>query len=149
MARRPPLVRHLVIPAVVRSLHQARLFIEQMAREAGLDDADREAVSLAVTEAVSNAIRHGSPRGVEDVVELVVANEKDRLEVTVRDSGTGFAPGEVTLPDPMSYADHGRGLFLIYALMDEVEFARDGGTIVRMVKMKKQRPPKRRPRSGD
>src|SRR5215218_2599318 len=99
MPRRNPRVRRLTIPAAVRSLHQARVFVDTIARQAGLKDADREAFDLAVTEAVSNAIRHGSPRGAEDTVELQVADEATRLVVTVRDHGVGFVPESFVLPD--------------------------------------------------
>jgi serine/threonine-protein kinase RsbW len=139
MVRRAPVVRRLILPATVRSLYSARMFVDAIAREAGFDDSEREAFDLAVTEAVSNAIRHGSPRGAENQVELSVCDEPARLVVTVRDEGEGFIPAAYTLPDPQSYADHGRGLYLIHALMDEVQYSRDGGTTVRMVKTKKQR----------
>jgi serine/threonine-protein kinase RsbW len=72
-------------------------------------------------------------------VELCVVDEGPRLVVTVSDEGEGFIPASFTLPDPQSYADHGRGLYLIRTLMDEVEFTRNGGTTVRMAKTKKQR----------
>jgi serine/threonine-protein kinase RsbW len=139
MTRRAPLVRHLSLPATVRSLYPARMFVDSIAREAGFDEAEREAFDLAVTEAVSNAVRHGSPRGAENQVELCVIDEGARLVVTVTDEGEGFVPTGFSLPDPQSYADHGRGLYLIHALMDEVEFTRNGGTTVRMAKTKKQR----------
>jgi serine/threonine-protein kinase RsbW len=139
MERPAPLVQHLTLPATVRSLYPARMFVDAVAREAGLDDAEREAFDLAVTEAVSNAIRHGSPRGAENQVELCVIDDGTRLVVTVSDEGEGFVPASYSLPDPQSYADHGRGLYLIHSLMDEVEFTRNGGTTVRMAKTKKQR----------
>jgi serine/threonine-protein kinase RsbW len=136
MPRRPPQTHRLEIPSAVGSLHQARLFVDAIAREAGFLDADREAICLAVTEAVSNAIRHGSPLGNNDVVELVVADYPARLVVTVHDNGAGFVPEGFALPDPLSFVDHGRGLYLIHTLMDEVIYDRSNGTTVRMTKRK-------------
>jgi serine/threonine-protein kinase RsbW len=138
MSRRPPQTYRLEIPSAVGSLHQARLFVDAIAREAGFLDGDLEAICLAVTEAVSNAIRHGSPRGQEDTVELSVAASSSRLTITVHDRGPGFVPDEYELPDPLSFADHGRGLYLIHALMDEVEYRRSDGTTVRMTKRKRR-----------
>lgn len=140
MSRRPLQTHRLEIPSAVGSLHQARLFVDTIAREAGFLDADREAICLAVTEAVSNAIRHGSPLGDNDVIELSVADSPARLVVTVRDRGVGFVPDGYALPDPLSFVDHGRGLYLIHTLMDEVNYDGSDGTTVRMTKRK---PPNR------
>jgi serine/threonine-protein kinase RsbW len=137
MTRRLPREHVLDIPAVVRALHQARVFVDKIMCEAGLNDADRAAFELAITEVVSNAIRHGSPRGAEDRVTLRIVEEETRIVVTIRDQGVGFVPEQITLPDPHTFADHGRGLYLIHALADEVEYDRADGTTVRLVKKKK------------
>ncbi len=108
--------------------------MDRFAAQAGFSPLARDEISLAVTEAVSNAIRHGSPAGEADQVELQVALDGPRLVVTVRDSGSPFSPPEPCLPDPAEFADHGRGLFLMHHLMDEVQFSRDRGTVVRMTK---------------
>ena len=51
--------------------------------------------------------------------------------IVVRDPGTGFDPK--SLPDPTEgahlYENHGRGIFLINNLMDEVQFKRRGPEI--------------------
>jgi serine/threonine-protein kinase RsbW len=137
MADRLPRFYELRLPAAVRSLHEARVFVDTIAREAGLEESDRAAFALAITEVVSNAIRHGSPHGADDTVTLSVVEEETRLVVTVRDQGEGFVPERITLPEPQSFADHGRGLYLIHALVDEVEYFRADGTAVRLVKKKK------------
>jgi serine/threonine-protein kinase RsbW len=55
--------------------------------------------------------------------------------IVVRDSGEGFDPAD--LPSPVMgeqlFEDHGRGIFLINRLMDEVRF-RGGGTEIWMRK---------------
>jgi serine/threonine-protein kinase RsbW len=149
MANRLPREHMLDIPAVVRALHQARQFMDGITREAGLDDADRAAFELAITEVVSNAIRHGSPRGAEDRVTLRVVDEETRIVVTIQDQGVGFVPEQITLPDPRTFADHGRGLYLIHALADEVEYSRTDGTSVRLVKKKKAALPEPLPGSKE
>jgi anti-sigma regulatory factor (Ser/Thr protein kinase) len=137
MTRHLPREHMLDIPAAVQALHQIRVFIDAIIQEAGLDEAERAAFELAVTEVVSNAIRHGSPQGAEDRVTLNVVEEETRIVVTIRDHGVGFVPERITLPDPHTFADHGRGLYLIHALADEVEYSRTDGTTVRLVKKKK------------
>ena len=55
--------------------------------------------------------------------------------IIVRDEGEGFDPAKI--PNPVVgqniYSEHGRGIYLINLLMDEVQFAR-GGTEIRMRK---------------
>jgi len=126
----------IILPGRASALGDARRFVDEHARRAGFSDLARDEISLAVTEAVSNAIRHGSPAGEADTVELRVQVEDPRLIVTVRDHGGPFTPPTPSLPDPTAFAEHGRGLFLMQQLMDEVQFSWDGGTVVRMTKIR-------------
>jgi hypothetical protein len=70
------------------------------------------------------------------VVSVSVAiNRKRDLLLSVRDSGAGFDPGSIADPTAAENVliPHGRGIFLIRQLMDEVDFNFDhGGTEVRM-----------------
>jgi len=69
----------------------------------------------------------------------VAVNEDCDLLVSVKDSGSGFDPSG--LPNPIDaenlLAPHGRGIFLIRQLMDEVDFKFDRGTEVRMRRRQK------------
>ena len=55
--------------------------------------------------------------------------------IVVRDPGSGFDPAEVPSPvvGERLFADHGRGIYLINHLMDEVRYER-GGTEIWMRK---------------
>jgi serine/threonine-protein kinase RsbW len=127
-------VGRIFLPSRASALGDARRFVDQIAARAGFSGPAREEISLAVTEAVSNAIRHGSPAGETDQVELSVQWQPPRLVIIVRDHGSPFSPPTPSLPDPALFAEHGRGLFLMYHLMDEVQFEANGGTVVRMIK---------------
>jgi anti-sigma regulatory factor (Ser/Thr protein kinase) len=84
-----------------------------------------------VQEASKNALRFAAtPCGVR--VSVTVGS--DEILVTVRDHGSGLDLERLTElpPDPLS--ESGRGLFLLHALMDEVEFRVDDGTEVRLHK---------------
>lgn len=124
----------IILPGRASALVDARRFVDEHARRSGFSELARDEISLAVTEAVSNAIQHGSPAGEADTVELAVQAEGPRLLVTVRDHGGPFHPPTPTLPDPAAFAEHGRGLFLMQHLMDEVRFSHENGTVVRMTK---------------
>jgi serine/threonine-protein kinase RsbW len=69
-------------------------------------------------------------------VEIIVECDPDHgMLIIVRDPGSGFDPEE--LPNPVVgeriFADHGRGVYLINQLMDEVRYER-GGTEIWMRK---------------
>jgi anti-sigma regulatory factor (Ser/Thr protein kinase) len=101
---------------------------------------DAEDIGLVVGEALANAIIHGNHCDPEKTVHVFVAvNEHGDLLVSVKDTGSGFNPGR--LPDPTApenlLASHGRGIFLIRQVMDEVDFKFDHGTELRMQRKKK------------
>jgi serine/threonine-protein kinase RsbW len=127
----------LILPSRATALAEARRFVDGHALQAGFSPLDRDEISLAVTEAVSNAVQYGSPAGETDTVEVSVQQEGPRLIITVRDHGRPFTPLPPSLPDPAAFAEHGRGLFLMQQLMDDVQFSRENGTVVRMIKDRK------------
>jgi serine/threonine-protein kinase RsbW len=95
-----------------------------------------DAVELALTEALANAVVHGAKSDASKTVECDVLCEKDRgIVIVVRDPGNGFDAGKV--PNPVRgkniLSNHGRGIYLINQLMDEVQFLKNGSE-VRMVK---------------
>jgi serine/threonine-protein kinase RsbW len=101
---------------------------------------DVETIGVAVQEALANAIVHGNLSDPEKTVRIsITVNENCDLLVSVKDSGSGFDPS--SLPNPIAVenllASHGRGIFLIRQLMDEVDFKFDHGTEVRMLRRQK------------
>jgi serine/threonine-protein kinase RsbW len=96
-------------------------------------------VELALREALANAIRHGCRNDPCKEVSISVAcAESFGILLVVRDPGEGFDPD--CIPNPVIgenvFLDHGRGIFLISQIMDEVRFEK-GGTEIHMVKRKK------------
>jgi serine/threonine-protein kinase RsbW len=89
-------------------------------------------IELALTEALANAVVHGAKNDPSKVIECDVACDDNRgVLIIVRDPGTGFDPSK--LADPCTgenlYSNHGRGIFLINQLMDEVQFRKNGTEI--------------------
>jgi len=87
-------------------------------------------IPVAMTEALSNAILRGNACDVARCVRVVVILEATRLVVEVTDEGEGFDLDAVRhTPDEPDWLERedGRGLFLMRALMDEVESQRPGG----------------------
>jgi len=93
-------------------------------------------IETALREALANAIVHGAGNDASKLIELCVACDVERgMLIVVRDPGPGFNPANI--PDPAFghnvFSEHGRGIFLINQLMDEVKFER-GGTEIHMRK---------------
>ena len=114
-------------PAEPEHVGSARRVASAAAKRAGAPDRVRDAVSLAVTEAVSNAIVHGYRESPDGRITVTVEWGGDELRVIVRDRGTGMRP---RTDSPGA----GLGLPLIASLAETVSVSEppDGGTEVRM-----------------
>jgi serine/threonine-protein kinase RsbW len=91
-------------------------------------------VEIALREAVTNAVVHGNKADPEKkVVICCEVGLGSGVSVIVRDEGQGFDPANVSDPTTNENieCDHGRGIYLMRALMDEVHFEQ-GGTEVHM-----------------
>lgn len=89
-------------------------------------------IETALREALANAIRHGCSEDPTKYVQCSVVFEDSRsVLIVVSDPGPGFNPR--LLADPTEgehlYENHGRGIYLINHLMDEVRFKRGGAEI--------------------
>ena len=127
----------LSIPSEDKHIHLLDLVVSYVAKEMEFDEETTEQVNLAVIEAGTNAMRHGNGNDPGKTTLFRFSLEEDKLTVSVKDSGSGFDPEEVG--DPLSPENFmkpcGRGIFLMRALMDEVEYT-NNGTEVRLVKYK-------------
>jgi anti-sigma regulatory factor (Ser/Thr protein kinase) len=89
------------------------------------DEDTRSQVSLSVIEAGTNAIQHGHQKDATKAFDTTFSVFSDRIEITVRDTGPGFAPpesnGDATSPEHLFDA-RGRGIFIMRSCMDVVEF---------------------------
>ena len=104
-----------------------RAALAGVAEAAGFDDELATDLKTAVSEACNNVVIHAY-EGQPGPMRVLVSNSDNRVDVVVRDSGTGIRRLS-------SGADHmGLGLALISALADQAEFnsPTDGGTEVRM-----------------
>jgi anti-sigma regulatory factor (Ser/Thr protein kinase) len=111
-------------------LKEARDFGERAAVELGLPDYARYQVRLALSEAVTNAIQHGSS-SPDASIRICAMGEPGALVLEVIDTGR-FVP-RVTRRGEMP--ESGRGLEFMRLMMDEVELQpRSDGTRLRLVK---------------
>ena len=110
--------------------------VMEIVREMHCADGNEDAIELALTEALANAVMHGAKADPSKIIECDVGCDESRgMLIVVRDPGKGFDPAAI--PSPIQgesiYSDHGRGIYLINQLMDEVKFAKNG-TEIHMIK---------------
>lgn len=128
----------LDIPSEFKHIYLLDLVLSYIAREMDFDEETKEQINLAVIEAGTNAIKHGNQGDPTKSVHFRFDLSDGQLAISIKDCGEGFKPDEVDNPlSPENFMKPcGRGIFLMKALMDEVEFdvSENCGTEVKMVK---------------
>ena len=118
----------------------------ETARRQGFEEEDLFAIHLALEEAFVNAIQHGNGDDLRKKVFVRCTVTPEKFDITIADQGSGFNPD--ALPDPRRpenlYKSSGRGVLLIRAYMDQVEYNAQGNQI-RMVKFKGGKGPRKDP----
>jgi len=144
-----PLQFEITCPAEVQVLSMVRRFIVGVAEEVGFDEDDLLKIEMAVDEACSNALIHGSPKkepGERVEVDITILIEPQMLTIQIRDHGTDRPVDqfkgagtilEYAAPDRSDYG--GLGILIMKQFMDEVEFLAipETGTMVTLRKMRK------------
>lgn len=132
----------LRIPGPGEPVFQARARLVAAMRRLGVDTETAGGILLAFSEAVTNALLHGRAPTTGHVHARVMLRD-GQLLIEVRDHGCGFRPDHIALPAPDRFRENGRGVFLMRAMMDGVEWIPSPrGTTVRMVKaLGAERPP--------
>lgn len=131
-------------PAEPQVVHQVRERVEEFVRPCGMSADELDALKVALSEAFSNAVCHGSPLGPRNRVHLRCEADGQRLMVQITDEGGGFLPSRIALPEFDEWKTSGRGLYIMQELMDAVDFELvPGGTRVRLFKLLRVLQPER------
>jgi len=112
------------IPSQLNELCKIEEITEGIAQQMGLSDDQQDNLSIAVTEAVGNAIVHGNKKDPSKTVQIVFRIKENSIRVSIQDQGGGFNPDKLADPlDPKNLMkESGRGLFILKSLMDKVSF---------------------------
>lgn len=95
-------------------------------------DGSEVEIEMALREALANAVIHGNDENSYKQVYVECRCYMDgEVAITVRDEGAGF--DRSTVPDPTAPENrlftHGRGIYLMKTLMDEVSFEQNGAIV--------------------
>jgi serine/threonine-protein kinase RsbW len=114
-------------PATPQSIAPLRRAVIELATRSGATARQQDDIALAVSEAVTNVIRHAYPgRELPGIVAVHAAIHRGSLDVAVSDEGVG-------MPPPAGRPGTGLGLAIIARVADRLELsAMTPGTRIRM-----------------
>jgi serine/threonine-protein kinase RsbW len=123
----------LYLPRDGTSVPFVRHLCRSALRELGVEDACTHDIELALAEACTNVLLHAADTDDEYVVELKI--EDDNCSIEVVDAGGGLDQSKISEAMPEA-AESGRGIPLMRALVDDLQFVsdRESGTVVRLKK---------------
>jgi serine/threonine-protein kinase RsbW len=124
----------LTLPRDEQTVPVARHIVRNAMEQVGVDETCVYDTELALSEACTNVLLHSGP-GDQYVVRL---NLEDRVGmIRVIDVGHGFDSAKLQAEDTLPEDERGRGLGLMQALVDRVDFTSrpEAGTIVTLEKI--------------
>lgn len=129
----------VIIPTQTKYLELIGHLGEQIVQKIDTFAADKDTLAyhlnLVLTEATTNAIKHGHHSNPQDTVKIAIHIQNDALNIKVYDHGPGFDLKTVLSPDLDNPKENGMGLFFIRSLMDKVTYTQtDDGNVLEIVK---------------
>lgn len=123
--------QRIEFPAKAENIHLAEKLIDEACGRYQVHESLYGNILIALTEAVNNAIHHGNGLDPAKQVSLGYSAAADKITFVVVDQGPGFDYNN--LPDPTDPRNiekpHGRGVFLMRALSDGLEFSDNGAAV--------------------
>jgi serine/threonine-protein kinase RsbW len=111
------------LPVDERSVPLVRGLLRQALEHLGVAEAGIQEIVLALTEACANVVQHA---GEHDEYQVDVEIDDRLCRISVLDEGGGFDVDSVSSTPLGSPLDGGRGLLLMRALVDRLQFKADG-----------------------
>ncbi|MCD6202024.1 MAG: ATP-binding protein [Bacteroidales bacterium] len=105
--------------------------IDQLSEEHKIESDLYGKILVATVEAVNNAIIHGNKSDKNKKIDIWISTDLKKVKVRVRDEGEGFEYDNI--PDPTAPENieniHGRGVFLMRQLSDNIKFRKKGSDV--------------------
>lgn len=134
------------LPSELSLMNGVLHYLLERVAKLGLIKPERSNLYVALDEAFVNAVKHGNKNDPSKLVRITAELSPKEACFTVEDEGEGFNVQEIPDPcDPTNlFKSSGRGVLLMYNIMDEVEYNAQGNR-VKMVK--RPEPAERSPES--
>ncbi len=124
----------LILKSEIQNINIIEKLIDDLSAQYNIHSDVYGKLLLAVVEGVNNAIVHGNKLEKDKEVYVEYSISDKEIEFLITDSGPGF--DYKNLPDPTKPENiertHGRGIFLMNHLADELEFT-DPGNQVKLI----------------
>jgi serine/threonine-protein kinase RsbW len=111
----------LRIPAKAEYIALCRLALTGLSQLRAIGDDTMADLKLALTEAVSNSVRHAYGSSGGGHVDVTYELAADRLGIQVVDDGEGFDPDEPPTFEVEELSEGGLGIAIIRSIADEFE----------------------------
>ncbi|MDH7602964.1 MAG: ATP-binding protein [Armatimonadota bacterium] len=126
------------VPGVPEMLPVIRSRVADFARTMPFTEEEVQDIKLAVGEASANAVKHGAG-GDSCSIEIEMEKQPSALKISVSDHGCGFDPEKAKVARNDRLDESGRGITVMRAVMDEVNFLPGNpGTRVELLKRLKR-----------
>jgi len=126
-------VDKLVFNSETKNINLVEKLIDDLSNQFDLHSDVYGKLLLAVVEGVNNALVHGNKMDKSKDVVISYSIDEKNVVFTIMDQGEGF--DFTNVPDPTKPENlektHGRGIFLMHHLADEIDFD-EKGSIVKM-----------------
>src|SRR6266852_3243938 len=122
----------ITMPSEINAISGAVDWLMSMIHECNCVPGDECDVEIALREALANAVLHGNHQDAEKKVQINCRIQfGGEVSIIIKDEGRGFDPKKVSDPTAIVKleSEHGRGIYLMKALMDEVYFEQGGAEV--------------------
>jgi serine/threonine-protein kinase RsbW len=105
--------------------------VDEISAEFNLSSEIYGNILVATVEAVNNAILHGNKMDPRKMVRFSFSVENNCVTFIIKDEGPGFNYNRIpdpTLPENIE-KPHGRGIFLMKHLVDDINFLNNGAEV--------------------
>ena len=127
------------VPASAEYVSLIRLTLSGVFSRAGATYDDIEDAKIAVSEAVTNAVKHAYKENNNvGIINIYFEILEDKIKIVISDKGDSFdyetTKSKIGPYDKDFLREGGLGLFLIESLMDEVTVYKESGVTISMTK---------------
>ena len=123
-------IRELKLASKIDNLNIVQKFIEDICDDYNINNSYFSNISIAISEAVKNAIIHGNKNDISKSVILKFKQVSGSLIFEITDEGNGFDFNNINDPTEVDSNDSsGTGIYLMSSLSDVLNYKDNGNSV--------------------